>query len=86
MAGGGGLSRKKATTIGDKPKVDIFTVAWSVHFSDALPSATVFTVEAVEIPTISIEHLIASKRTGRLQDAADIECLRKSGESVARSR
>lgn len=66
---------KKVTIIGDTPKVDILTVAWSVHFRDARPSATIFTVESVEIPTISIEHLIASKRTGRLQDAADIEVL-----------
>ncbi len=34
-----------------------------------------FTVETVKIPTASIDHLIASKRTGRLQDAADIEVL-----------
>ena len=34
-----------------------------------------FTVEKVKIPTASIDHLIASKRTGRLQDAADIEVL-----------
>ena len=66
---------KKVTIIGDTPKVDILTVAWSVHFRDARPAATIFTVESVEIPTISIEHLIASKRTGRLQDAADIEVL-----------
>jgi len=46
-----------------------------VHYKHARPAATVFTVEGVEIPTISIDHLIASKRTGRLQDAADIEVL-----------
>jgi len=27
----------------------------------------------VKIPTASIEHLIASKQTGRLRDAADVE-------------
>ena len=66
---------KTVTVIGDTPRVDILTVAWSVHYADARPAATTFTLESVEIPTISIEHLIESKRTGRLQDAADIEVL-----------
>ena len=34
-----------------------------------------FEVEGVQIPTASIDHLIESKRTGCLQDAADIEVL-----------
>ena len=69
------LAAKQVTVIGDLPRVDVLTVAWSVHYRDARPAATVFTVEGVAIPTASIEHLIASKRTGRLQDAADIEAL-----------
>lgn len=69
------VATKQVTIIGDTPKVDILTIAWSVHYRDARPAATIFTLESVEIPTISIEHLIASKRTGRLQDAADIEVL-----------
>ena len=55
--------------------MDILTVAWSVHYKEARLAATVFDVEGVKIPTASIDHLIASKRTGRLQDAADIEVL-----------
>jgi hypothetical protein len=66
---------KPVTIIGGSPRVDILTVAWSVHYPEAAADATVFTVEGVEIPTASIDHLIASKRTGRLQDAADIEVL-----------
>jgi len=66
---------KPVTIIGDSPRVDILTVAWSVRYPEAARDATVFTVEGVEVPTASIEHLIASKRTGRLQDAADIEVL-----------
>ncbi|HEX9633520.1 MAG TPA: nucleotidyltransferase [Gemmatimonadales bacterium] len=66
---------KPVTIIGDSPRVDILTVAWSVHYPEAAQDAEVFTVEGVEIPTASIDHLIASKRTGRLQDAADIEVL-----------
>ncbi len=50
-------------------------MARSVHYEEARPAATTFEVEGVEIPTASLDHLIASKRTGRLQDAADIEVL-----------
>lgn len=63
------------TIIGDDPRVDIFTVAWSVRYPEARAAARVFQLEGVQIPAASIEHLIASKRTGRLQDAADIEVL-----------
>jgi hypothetical protein len=66
---------KPVTIIGDDPRVDILTVAWSVQYPEARRDATVFQVEQVAIPAASIDHLIASKRTGRLQDAADIEVL-----------
>lgn len=66
---------KPVTIIGDSPRVDILTRAWNLRWSDAAPRATTFEVEGVPIPTASIEDLIASKRTGRLQDAADIEVL-----------
>jgi predicted nucleotidyltransferase len=69
------VARKPVSIIGDIPRVDILTVAWSVHYPEAALDATVFEVEGVKIPAASIEHLIASKRTGRLQDAADIEAL-----------
>ncbi len=69
------VARKPVTIVGDSPRVDILTVAWSVHYDAAAPVVTVFEVEGVEIPTASIDHLIESKRTGRLQDAADIEVL-----------
>jgi len=66
---------KPVTIIGDMPQVDILTIAWSVKYQQAAPRATNFAVEGVTIPTIAIDDLIASKRTGRLQDAADIEVL-----------
>lgn len=69
------VAKRLVTIIGDSPRVDILTVAWSVKYREARPAATVFTVEGVNIPTASIDDLIASKRTGRLQDAADIEIL-----------
>jgi hypothetical protein len=69
------LVRKPVTVLGDSPRVDILTVAWTVHYADACGAATVFEVEGMQIPTASIDDLITSKRTGRLQDAADIETL-----------
>jgi hypothetical protein len=57
------------------PNVDILTRAWNVRWEEATRNATTFDVEGVPIPTASIEDLIDSKRTGRLQDAADIEVL-----------
>jgi Nucleotidyl transferase of unknown function (DUF2204) len=69
------IIKKPVTIIGDSPRVDILTVAWAVRYPEARKDATVFALEGVKIPTASIEHLIASKRTGRLQDAADIEVL-----------
>jgi hypothetical protein len=69
------LVRRPVTVIGDIPNVDVLTRAWNVMFDDARRTAVVFDLEGVKIPTASIEHLIESKRTGRLQDAADIEVL-----------
>jgi hypothetical protein len=63
------------TVIGDRWHVELFTLAWSVRYAEAITEARVFEVEGVEIPALSLRHLIASKRTGRLQDAADIEVL-----------
>ena len=69
------VARNAVTILGDNPRVDLFTVAWSVRYADAAAGARQFEVEGVKIPAASLEHLIASKRTGRLQDAADIEVL-----------
>ena len=63
------------TVIGDDPAVDVFTVAWSVKYEDAITRSSVVDVNGVDIPLISIDDLIETKRTGRLQDAADIEQL-----------
>ena len=69
------VARRPVTMVGDMPNVDILTIAWSVPYAEAQKSATAFEVEGVQIPTASIGDLIRSKRTGRLQDAADIEVL-----------
>lgn len=69
------IVHKAVTVIGDVPRVDILTLAWSVRYPEAAAAAESFELEGVSIPTASLDHLIASKRTGRLQDAADIEAL-----------
>lgn len=69
------VASRPVTMIGDSPNVDILTRAWNVSYAEAVPTAAIFEIEGVKVPTASIEHLIASKRTGRLQDAADIEVL-----------
>ena len=43
--------------------------------SAATGAAVEIELESVVIPTASLDHLIASKRTGRTQDTADIEML-----------
>ena len=69
------VARRFFTIVGDNPRVDILTLAVSVKYSKAIKNARFFEIEGVKIPTASLADLIASKRTGRLQDAADIEVL-----------
>lgn len=69
------VASRAVTMIGDTPNVDILTRAWNVTWDDAHGRATTFDVEGVAVPAASIDDLIESKRTGRLQDAADIEVL-----------
>jgi hypothetical protein len=61
--------------IGDDPEVDIFTVAWSVRYRDAVGRSSIVVIDDVKVPLISLDDLIATKRTGRLLDAADVEVL-----------
>jgi len=67
--------KKQITVIGDDPRVDIFTVAWRVKYEQAVANAGTAVVDGVRIPLIGLDDLIETKRTGRLQDAADIEVL-----------
>jgi predicted nucleotidyltransferase len=66
---------KPITIIGDDPRVDLLTLAWSVRYADAAPSMLRIRVEDIEIPVASLDTLIRSKATGRLQDRADVETL-----------
>jgi hypothetical protein len=76
------VARKFVTVIGDAPRVDILTLAWSVRYYDAIRNARHFEVEGVDIPTLSLDDLMASKRTGRPQDTADLVVL----EEIRRAR
>jgi len=71
----GELLKRPITVIGDDPRVDVFTVAWRLKYEQAAPRATTVDVTGVRIPLIALDDLIETKRTGRLQDAADIEAL-----------
>lgn len=61
--------------VGDDPAVDIFLVAWTVKYLDAVGRSSTVDVDGVPIPLISLDDLIASKRTGRPLDTADLEAL-----------
>lgn len=63
------------TIIGDEPRVDLLTLAWSVRYADAAPRMLRVRIEGVEIPYADLDTLIRSKQTGRLQDRADAETL-----------
>lgn len=69
------LLARPITVIGDDPAVDVFTVAWTIKYDGAVGRSQSAVVEGVTIPYIGLDDLIATKRTGRLQDAADIEVL-----------
>lgn len=63
------------TIIGDNPAVEIFQVAWTVKYEQAVSRAWTVEVDGVPVPVIGLDDLIATKRTGRPLDTADIEAL-----------
>ena len=67
---------KPVTILGDFPRVDILTVAWTVTFDRAEPSKLVRRIAGVRVPYLGLEDLLRSKQTGRPGDLADIEVLR----------
>lgn len=69
------ILKRPITVIGDDPAVDVFTVAWSVKYEQAVKRSSVVEVDGVAIPLIGLDDLIETKRTGRPLDAADIEAL-----------
>ena len=79
------LLSRVVTMIGDSPNVDVLTRAWNLRWADAERDITVFTVDGIPVPTVSIANLIESKRTGRLQDIADIQVLEELQRLRARA-
>ncbi|HET6577354.1 MAG TPA: hypothetical protein VFG66_03480 [Gemmatimonadales bacterium] len=71
---------KPITIIGDNPRVDLLTLAWSVRYADAAPRRLTAEVDGVEVPYADLDTLIRTKQTGRLQDRADIEALERIRE------
>lgn len=69
------ILKRPITVIGDDPAVDVFTIAWSVKYENAVQRSSVVEVEGVPIPLIGLDDLIETKRTGRALDAADVEAL-----------
>jgi hypothetical protein len=69
------LIARPITIIGDDPRVDILTLAWSVRYADAAPGALRADIEGVAVPYVDLATLIRTKQTGRFQDQADIESL-----------
>lgn len=69
------LSRQ-AFLCADQIRIDIFTRPWNLEDFDASRSrAMTAEFESVKISFLSIDDLIASKKTGRPQDQADVEAL-----------
>jgi hypothetical protein len=69
------LVQKPITIVGDDPRVDVLTVAWTVTFDAAYPHRLQRRVDGVRLPYLSRADLIRSKRTGRPADQADIDIL-----------
>jgi len=67
---------KPITIVGDDPRVDILTVAWTVTYDRAVPSKQVRRIAGVRVPYLGFADLVRSKQTGRASDRADIEALR----------
>lgn len=65
------------TVLGDDPRVDLLTLAWSVRYADAAPTAERVEIEGVGVPFVDIDTLIRTKQTDRFQDKADVESLER---------
>lgn len=71
------VTHKPITIIGDTPRVDLLTVASRVKYQEAKGGALETRVDGVRIPYVDLKTLVKTKQTGRLQDKADIERLKK---------
>ena len=63
------------TIVGDDPRVDILTVAWTVTFDKAWEHRVVRRIQDTRVPYLCRDDLVASKQTGRASDLADVDRL-----------
>lgn len=77
---------KPFTIIGDDPRVDLLTLAWSVRYADAAPKIQRVEIDGVEIPFPDIDTLIRTKQTDRTRDKADAEELERIKELTERRK
>jgi hypothetical protein len=78
------VASRPITIVGDDPRVDILTIAWTVKFSDAWPNRVVRQIGGVRVPYLCLEDLTKSKKTGRSADQADLEVLAGLGHKPPR--
>lgn len=67
---------KPWTIIGDTPRVDLMTVANNVKYEEAAQTALMAQIQGIKVCYPDYRTLIKTKKTGRLQDQADIERLK----------
>lgn len=73
------LNPELVVQIGVEPvRIDLLASISGVDFDDAYRSRLIATVDGLELPIISLQHLIQNKRaTGRKRDLVDIEELER---------
>ncbi|MCX6544206.1 MAG: hypothetical protein NTV05_07290 [Acidobacteria bacterium] len=80
------MVQKAITIVGDDPRVDVLTIAWSVTFEKAWPGRVVRRIQGIRVSYLGRPDLIASKQTGRPSDQADIEQLAATRTTAVRRR
>jgi hypothetical protein len=80
------VARKPITIVGDDPRVDLLTLAWTVTFDQAWHRRVVRRVEGTRVPYLGRDDLIASKQTGRASDLADLEQLTPPAKNTPTKR
>jgi hypothetical protein len=79
------VAHNPITIVGDDPRVDVLTVAWTVTFEQAWNRRSVRRIQGTRVPYLGRDDLVASKRTGRAADRADIEQLEALPASTRRA-
>jgi hypothetical protein len=69
------ILKRAVTVIGDDPSVNLCTAMGTLRFEEAAGRAATVEAGGVQIPVLSLQDLIASKRTNRPLDAADLAAL-----------